>query len=286
MIVAVNEVRHECSATLSGSRTPAIHQPVRRVCLSVPASYRKRPTADRSSATTLSSHASARRIAYRMPSSSRRARAESSRPSNSTGSEARSSFPAGAPGRSKIRSGGEQSAQSVDVQVEEAVVRVMPRTRGTHQSVAGPRARSRGRDEIVGQLDVRRLAGPVRPVVGVRRLARVVVGEGCGDEVPHPVAVALSGGDGCDRTGVEPVRQPAVRGLGPLLVGQPVGGSKVSGASSYPARYRVWRGTPEHRGQRPGGQCPRRSPRPAGSFGSLAAVRCATTSRRRSHQWR
>jgi hypothetical protein len=33
MTEAIREVRQECSATLSGSRTPAIHQPVRRACL-------------------------------------------------------------------------------------------------------------------------------------------------------------------------------------------------------------------------------------------------------------
>lgn len=44
MIDAISEVRQECSATLSGSRTPAIHHPVRLDCLSVPASYRNRAT--------------------------------------------------------------------------------------------------------------------------------------------------------------------------------------------------------------------------------------------------
>jgi len=51
VIVAMRDARQECSATDSGCCTPAIHHPVRAVFFSVPASYRKRATAVRSSNT-------------------------------------------------------------------------------------------------------------------------------------------------------------------------------------------------------------------------------------------
>jgi hypothetical protein len=76
MIVAMRAVRQECSATDSGCCTPAIHQPVRAVFFSVPASYRKRATAVRSSDTVglLSRLGEEDRVpdAFQLPSPARR----------------------------------------------------------------------------------------------------------------------------------------------------------------------------------------------------------------------
>jgi hypothetical protein len=146
------------SATDSVYCTPAIHHPVRAVFFSVPASYRKRATAVRSSDTVglRSRPGEADRVPH--ASNSRRSHGESPWLSSFTGSRSHRAR-AAAPDL-------QQRPQGVGVEVDVAVCGAKP-GRGATGAAAGPRSGWAVGDEFVRQLQLLHLVNPVRPVVQV-----------------------------------------------------------------------------------------------------------------------